>query len=189
MRPEKGIGYLFEQYLEKKKIKNWNRIESLAKGYGIYSPKDLAALIREHSPIRRIGEDNMHILKMIYNEQKKNPKKSFFAIAKDNLEKVMVLQGQDPRLIHWGSTWEKVQKSKGIRISRKDFKDYEQIIKNLQKKYTSFMKKDKKTFLSWYQENKNSKYMDFIDDIIKSFKDPKNRGKGYYMSRKGRIDF
>ena len=77
MRPEKGIGYLFEQYLEKKKIKNWNRIESLAKGYGIYSPKDLAALIREHSPIRRIGEDNMHILKMIYNEQKKNPKKPF----------------------------------------------------------------------------------------------------------------
>ena len=40
-----------------------------------------------------------------------------------------------------------------------------------------------------YKENKDDAYIHFIDKIVKDIKNPKNKGKGYYYSRLGQIDF
>ena len=92
----KGLGYLLQQ-----QFLNWKKIESIARDAGIYKPEDLISLINTHSPIKRIGVENMYIFKIIYDAQQKDPNKSFYEIAKDNLETIMILQGMDPRLIHW----------------------------------------------------------------------------------------
>ena len=85
---KKGIAYLIAK--QDKKIRDWNRIEKLARAAGIYKPTELAALIRANSPVRQIGQHNLEICKIIVDEKIKNPKKSLHAIIKDNLKKINV---------------------------------------------------------------------------------------------------
>ena len=161
----KGLGYLVQ-----KRFLNWNRIEKIARANGVYTPLELARLLRQHSPIKSIGFENLYICKLIYDALDKDLKKSFYAVAKDNLERVMVLQGMDPRLIDWGTTWKVAQKAKGKKIWKdKNLKHYTQLLKNTQKKYNKIMNnpKDKKIFLTWHRENKDDAYIHFIDKIIK----------------------
>ena len=182
----KGLGYLVQ-----KRFLNWNRIEKIARANGIYTPLELARLLRQHSPVKRIGFENLYICKLVYDALAKAPKESFYAVAKDILERIMVLQGTDPRLIDWGTAWKLAQKAKGKKIQNKDLKHYTQLLKNLQKKYNKIMNnpKDRKVFLTWHKENKDDAYIHFIDKIVKDIKNPKNKGKGYYYSRLGQIDF
>ena len=56
----KGLGYLLQQ-----QFLNWKKIESIARDAGIYKPEDLISLINTHSPIKRIGVENMYIFKII----------------------------------------------------------------------------------------------------------------------------
>ena len=161
----KGLGYLSQQ-----RFLNWNRIEKIARANGVYTPAELARLLREHSPIKRIGSENLYICKLIYDGLYMDHKKSFYAVAKDNLERIMVLQGMDPRLIDWGTTWKLAQKSKNKKVWKdKNLKHYTQLLKNTQKKYNKIMNnpKDEKIFLTWHRENKDDAYIHFIDKIIK----------------------
>ena len=170
----KGLGYLVQ-----KRFLNWNRIEKIARANGIYTPEDLISLINTHSPIKRIGVENMYIFKIIYDAQQKDPNKSFYEIAKDNLETIMILQGMDPRLIHWGVTWELAQKKKGKKIDRKKLKDYIQLLKNLDKKYSKIKNNpyDKKIFLTWLKNNKENTYLYFAEKVLKNVKNPKNKNR------------
>ena len=90
----KGIGYLVQ-----KQFLDWKRIEKIARQNGIYSPADVAKLIRNHSPIKRIGDAKMQWAKRIYTAQLKNPKASFYEIVKQDLEKLEIILGKDPRSI------------------------------------------------------------------------------------------
>jgi hypothetical protein len=170
----KGLGYLFQQ-----RFLNWNKIESIARDSGIYTPEDLIELINTHSPIKRIGVENMYIFKIIYEAQQKDPNKSFYAIGKDNLERIMILQGQDPRLVDWGTAWQLAQKAKGKKIDLKKLKSYTQLLKNLQKKYSKIINKpyDKKIFLTWLKNNKENTYLHFADKVLKNIKNPKHKNR------------
>ena len=81
---------------------------------GVYEPADLARLIKNHSPIKHIGIYNMNILRVCYEANKKEwpdfKNVSFYEIIKDNIERLDLLMGNDPRSIHYGSTWEKLTK-------------------------------------------------------------------------------
>ena len=75
-----------------------------------------------------------------------------YQILKDDLEKLEILNGHNPR-IHWGTEWAKAQQKKKIKLPT-GLKDYTQIIENNRKKYSEFMKRYKKMFLEWYDVNK-----------------------------------
>ena len=64
---KKGIAYLIAK--QDKKIRDWNRIEKLARAAGIFKPTELAALIRANSPVRQIGQHNLEICKIIIDEK------------------------------------------------------------------------------------------------------------------------
>ena len=118
----------------------------------------------------------MQWAKRIYTAQLKNPKASFYEIVKQDLEKLEIILGKDPRNIHWGAEWEKVQRKKKIKVNRSS-KLYSQLIEHHRKKYSDFMKKDEKLFLTWYQENKKDDGWDyFVDFMHKAMMNP---GKEY----------
>ena len=167
----------------KQQLLDWKRIEKIAKQNGIYTAADLAKLIRNNSPIKSIGDSKMQWAKRIYREEIKN-KKSMYQILKDDLEKLEILNGHNPRIIHWGTEWAKAQQKKKIKIPA-GLKDYTQIIENNRKKYSEFMKRYKKMFLEWYDVNKNDDGWDhFLDFMHKAFMNP---GKEFTFKGKGPI--
>ena len=86
---KKGIAYLIAK--QDKKIRDWNRIEKLARAAGIYKPTELAALIRANSPVRQIGQHNLEICKIIADEikesllSKTNQKEIFITLSNDKI--------------------------------------------------------------------------------------------------------
>ena len=114
----------------------------------------------------------MEWAKRIYTAQLKNPKASFYEIVKNDLEKLQTILGKDPRHIHWGAEWEKVQLKKKIKVDRAAPK-YSDLIEHNRKKYSDFMKKEKKLFLSWYEKNKKDNGWDyFVDYMHKAMMNP-----------------
>jgi hypothetical protein len=167
----KGIGYLVQ-----KQFLDWKRIQKIANQNGIYSAADVAKLIRNHSPIKRIGDVKMQWAKRIYTALLKNPKASFYEIVKQDLEKLEIILGKDPKDIHWGAEWEKVQRKKKIKVNR-SAKSYSRLIEHHRKKYSDFMKKEEKLFLAWYEKNKHDNSWDyFVDFMHKAYMNP---GKEY----------
>ena len=165
----------FESFVEKQ-FEDWKRIQKIANQNGIYSAADVAKLIRKHSPIKRIGDVKMQWAKRIYDAQLANRKTTMYEILKNDLEKLQVLLGKNPRNIHWGAEWEKVQRKKKIKVNR-SLKLYSQLIEHHRKKYSDFMKKDEKLFLTGYQENKKDDGWDhFVDFMHKTMMNP---GKEY----------
>ena len=90
----------FESFVEKQ-FEDWKRIQKIANQNGIYSAADVAKLIRNHSPIKRIGDAKMQWAKRIYTAKLKNPKASFYEIVKQDLEKLEIILGKNPKDIHW----------------------------------------------------------------------------------------
>ena len=165
----------FESFVEKQ-FEDWKRIQKIANQNGIYSAADVAKLIRKHSPIKRIGDVKMQWAKRIYTAQIKNPKSSFYEIVKNDLEKLQTILGKDPKHIHWGAEWEKVQLKKKIKVDR-SLKSYSRLIEHHRKKYSDFMKKEEKLFLTWYEKNKHDNTWDYFVDFM--HKASMNPGKEY----------
>ena len=185
---KKGIAYLIAK--QDKKIRDWNRIEKLARAAGIYKPTELAALIRANSPIRQIGQHNLEICKIIADEKILNPKKSLHAIIKDNLKRLMLINGDDFRQLHWGMEWEKLQESKSKKFDRKKFqkyhsKSYIQQIKNFEKKYSNMIKKNKNIFFEWCKENADylGEMNKFLDSTIREIENPKAHGTAFFNGK------
>lgn len=168
-RREKGIGYLFH-----KKLDNWTRIEKIAKEHGVYEPADLARLIKNHSPLKHIGIYNMNILRICYEGNKKEWPKfknvSFYEIIKNNIERLDLLMGNDPRTIHHGSNWEKIQKKKDKNFKRSNHpRAIKGVIENIRKRHNdNIAAHGTKEFLGWYKANKQNSWEDFLDYIIRS---------------------
>jgi len=173
-RNEKGIGYLFH-----KKLDDWTRIEKIAKENGVYEPADLARLIKNHSPIKHIGIYNMNILRVCYEANKKEwpdfKNVSFYEIIKDNIERLDLLMGNDPRSIHHGSVWEKLQKKKDKDFKRSKYnRPYNKVIENIRNRHNRIIASHgKKEFLGWYKANSKISYTDFLDFIIRSLRSKK----------------
>jgi hypothetical protein len=92
----------FESFVEKQ-FEDWKRIQKIANQNGIYSAADVAKLIRKHSPIKRIGDVKMQWAKRIYDAQLANRKTSMYEILKNDLEKLQVILGKDPKDTQSGS--------------------------------------------------------------------------------------
>jgi len=172
----------FKKFVEKQ-ILDWKRIEKIAKQNGIYTAADLAKFIRKNSPIKSIGDSKMQWAKRIYREELKD-KKSMYQILKDDLEKLEILLGKDPKNIHWGMEWEKAQRKKKIKLP-KTLQPFTRIIENHRKKYSEFRKRYDKMFIEWYQVNKNDDGWDhFLDFMHKAYMNP---GKEFTFTGKGPI--
>ena len=76
--------FVFDQFI---KNKSWSGIENFAKQNGVYTPDELRKIIKDHSPIKSFGDANMELARIIYEVKIKNPKKSFWAICVDNMDK------------------------------------------------------------------------------------------------------
>ena len=169
MRKDKGIGYLFH-----KKLDNWTRIEKIAKEHGVYEAVDLARLIKNHSPLKHIGIYNINILRICYESDKKEwpnfKNVSFYEIIKNNIERLDLLMGNDPRTIHHGSNWEKVQKKKNKDFKRsKHPRVIKRVIENIRKRHNGIIAAHgTKEFIGWYKANKQNSWADFLDYIIRS---------------------
>ena len=145
--------FLFNEFI---KSKSWGSIESIAKTNGIYTVEELHKLIKEHSPIKAIGDINMQLCKIIHEAQKKDPKLSFHAACLNNMNQLCVLIGIDPATVSLGEAWFKLQQSKNKNLKRSQFKDYKQVIKILGNRHRRVME-NPKIFLTWYKQNKDAK--------------------------------
>ena len=161
----------FESFVEKQ-FEDWKRIQKIAKQNGIYNAADVAKLIRKHSPIKQIGDVKMQWAKRIFDAEIRNPKTSMYEILKNDLEKLQVILGKDPKNIHWGANWENVQRKKKIKVDRTAPK-YSSLIEHHRKKYSEFMVKYKKIFLTWYKENgDDNSWNYFVDFMHKAMMNP-----------------
>tara|TARA_R100001530_G_scaffold22038_2_gene18146 strand:- start:676 stop:1290 length:615 start_codon:yes stop_codon:yes gene_type:complete len=163
--------FVFDEYTNKN---SWLGIENYAKANGVYTSAELRKLIKANSPIKSIGDANMELAKIVYNDQLKNPDKTFHAICVDNMEKLCVLVGQDPFKVSMGENWFRLQRNKNIKIKRADFKLYTLMIKLFEGRYKRVMNKQK-AFLTWYAQNKNNK--DFLQFLYKTLKYLKSKNK------------
>ena len=150
---------VFEQFVFREFIKNksWGAIETIAKTHGIYNVDELHKLIRDHSPIKAVGEINMHICLVIHEAMQKDKKLSFHAACVNNMDKLCVLIGRDPASVSRGEAWFKIQQSKNKALKRSQFTDYKQIIKILGNRHRRVMR-NPKLFLTWYKQNKGDKH-------------------------------
>ena len=163
--------FVFDEYTNKN---SWLGIENYAKANGVYTSSELRKLIRDNSPIKSIGDANMELAKIVYNDQLKHPDKTFHAICVDNMDKLCVLVGQDPFKVSMGEHWFRLQRNKNIKIKKADFKHYTLMIKLFEGRYKRVMEKQK-AFLTWYAQNKNNK--DFLQFLYKTLKYLKSKNK------------
>ena len=163
---------LFQQFAfdELIKSKSWRSIENLAKANGIYTVEELHKLIKDHSPIKSIGDVNMQLCRIIHEAEIKDPKLSFHAICVNEMDKLCVLIGIDPTTVSRGEAWFKNQYDKNKNLKRSQFKDYLQVIKILGNRYRRVME-NPKPFLTWYKQNKDIKdFNRFLYWMVKKLK-------------------
>ena len=166
-------------FAEFAKNKSWagtaESIENFAKANGIYTPEQLRRLIKDNSPIKSIGEQNMELTRIIYTEKLKDNKKSFHSICVEKMDELCVLVGQDPYKVFKGESWYQLQKKKNNKLKKSDFpKNYISMIKIFDLRYKRVMDKQK-LFLTWYAQNKNNK--DFMQFLYKTLKYLKSQNK------------
>ena len=149
---------VFQQFVFNEFIKNrsWASIENIAKANGIYTVDELHKLIRDHSPIKVVGDTNMQLCLIIHEAMQKDPKLSFHAICVNEMDKLCVLIGIDPTTVSRGEAWFKIKQSKNKDLRRSQFRDYRDIIKIVDLRYKRVMRKPK-IFLTWYKQNKDTK--------------------------------
>ena len=159
--------FVFQEFI---KSKSWGSIESIAKTNGVYTVEELHKLIKEHSPIKAVGEINMQLCKIVHEAEKKDPKLSFHAICVNEMDKLCVLIGIDPTTVSRGEAWFKIQYDKNNKLKRSHFKDYRQVIKIIDLRYKRVMK-NPKLFLTWYKQNKDNKeFPRFLMWMVKKLK-------------------
>ena len=145
--------FVFNEFI---KSKSWGSIESIAKTNGIYTVEELHKLIKEHSPIKAVGEINMQLCRIVHEAQMKDPKLSFHAICVNEMDRLCVLIGIDPTTVSRGEAWFKIKQSKNKDLRRSQFRHYTDIIKIVDLRYKRVMRKPK-IFLTWYKQNKDTK--------------------------------
>ena len=56
---------------------NWNSIENFSKTHGLYTPMDVRELIFKNSPLKKIGDINLEIVRIIEDTQLKKKRFKF----------------------------------------------------------------------------------------------------------------
>ena len=140
-----------------KKINSWDSIENFAKNHAVYTAMDVRKLIAENSPIKKVGFANLELVRIVDEEMKKS-KVAFHTAALTHFRELCVLAGIDPYTVHMGANWEKVQKIKNKKFTRKNYpKKYTKVIDNLKAKYNRVLENNPDAYLQWCIQNKKNR--------------------------------
>ena len=148
---------------------NWNSIENFSKTHGLYTPMDVRELIFKNSPLKKIGDINLEIVRIIEDTQLRKKDLSFHAACLENFSELCILIAVNPYEVHMGANWENLEKTKNKNFSRKNYpKQYARVIETIRSRYQRVVSENRAVYAQWYKQNKNNKEtLNFIKATLK----------------------
>ena len=148
---------------------NWNSIENFSKTHGLYTPMDVRELIFKNSPLKKIGDINLEIVRIIEDTQRKKKDLSLHAACLENFSELCVLIAVNPYEVHMGVAWENLEKAKNKNFSRKNYpKQYARVIETIRSRYQRVVSENRAVYALWYKQNKkNKETLNFVKATLK----------------------
>ena len=148
---------------------NWNSIENFSKTHGLYTPMDVRELIFKNSPLKKIGDINLEIVRIIEDAQQKKKDLSFHAACLENFSELCILISVNPYEVHMGANWENLEKTKNKNFSRRNYpKHYARVIETIRSRYQRVVSENRVVYALWYKQNKkNKETLNFVRATLK----------------------
>ena len=148
---------------------NWNSIENFSKTHGLYTPMDVRELIFKNSPLKKIGDINLEIVRIIEDTQLRKKDLSFHAACLENFSELCILIAVNPYEVHMGANWENLEKTKNKNFSRRNYpKQYARVIETIRSRYQRVVSENRAVYSQWYKQNKkNKETLNFIEATLK----------------------
>jgi len=148
---------------------NWNSIENFSKTHGLYTPMEVRELIFKNSPLKKIGDINLEIVRIIEDTQLRKKDLSFHAACLENFSELCILIAVNPYEVHMGANWENLEKTKNKNFSRKNYpKQYTRVIETIRSRYQRVVSENRAVYSLWYKQNKkNKETLNFVKATLK----------------------
>ena len=148
---------------------NWNSIENFSKTHGLYTPMDVRELIFKNSPLEKIGDINLEIVRIIEDTQLRKKDLSFHAACLENFSELCILIAVNPYEVHMGANWENLEKTKNKNFSRRNYpKQYARVIETIRSRYQRVVSENRAVYALWYKQNKkNKETLNFVKATLK----------------------
>jgi|TARA_B110000263_G_C15218034_1_gene468474 effector-binding domain-containing protein len=148
---------------------NWNSIENFSKTHGLYTPMDVRELIFKNSPLKKIGDINLEIVRIIEDTQLRKKDLSFHAACLENFSELCILIAVNPYEVHMGANWENLEKTKNKNFSRRNYpKQYARVIETIRSRYQRVVSENRAVYALWYKQNKkNKETLNFVKATLK----------------------
>ena len=148
---------------------NWNSIENFSKTHGLYTPMDVRELIFKNSPLKKIGDINLEIVRIIEDTQLRKKGLSFHAACLENFSELCILIAVNPYEVHMGANWENLEKTKNKNFSRRNYpKQYARVIETIRSRYQRVVSENRAVYALWYKQNKkNKETLNFVKATLK----------------------
>ena len=148
---------------------NWNSIENFSKTHGLYTPMDVRELIFKNSPLKKIGDINLEIVRIIEDTQLRKKDLSFHAACLENFSELCILIAVNPYEVHMGANWENLEKTKNKNFSRRNYpKQYARVIETIRSRYQRVVSENRVVYALWYKQNKkNKETLNFVRATLK----------------------
>lgn len=148
---------------------NWNSIENFSKTHGLYTPMDVRELIFKNSPLKKIGDINLEIVRIIEDTQLRKKDLSFHAACLENFSELCILIAVNPYEVHMGANWENLEKTKNKNFSRRNYpKQYARVIETIRSRYQRVVSENRAVYAQWYKQNKkNKETLNFVKATLK----------------------
>ena len=148
---------------------NWNSIENFSRTHGLYTPMEVRELIFKNSPLKKIGDINLEIVRIIEDTQLRKKDLSFHAACLENFSELCILIAVNPYEVHMGANWENLEKTKNKNFSRKNYpKQYARVIETIRSRYQRVVSENRAVYAQWYKQNKkNKETLNFVKATLK----------------------
>jgi len=148
---------------------NWNSIENFSRTHGLYTPMDVRELIFKNSPLKKIGDINLEIVRIIEDTQLRKKDLSFHAACLENFSELCILIAVNPYEVHMGANWENLEKTKNKNFSRRNYpKQYARVIETIRSRYQRVVSENRAVYTLWYKQNKkNKETLNFVKATLK----------------------
>jgi len=148
---------------------NWNSIENFSKTHGLYTPMEVRELIFKNSPLKKIGDINLEIVRIIEDTQLRKKDLSFHAACVENFSELCILIAVNPYEVHMGANWENLEKTKNKNFSRRNYpKQYARVIETIRSRYQRVVSENRAVYALWYKQNKkNKETLNFVKATLK----------------------
>ncbi|MDB4233019.1 hypothetical protein N9788_02880 [Candidatus Pelagibacter sp.] len=148
---------------------NWNSIENFSRTHGLYTPMEVRELIFKNSPLKKIGDINLEIVRIIEDTQLRKKDLSFHAACLENFSELCILIAVNPYEVHMGANWENLEKTKNKNFSRRNYpKQYARVIETIRSRYQRVVSENRAVYAQWYKQNKkNKETLNFVKATLK----------------------